>query len=196
LTQSHLTDDAGLASAFKEVKGERSAHFDPLPDTEVGSQDKSGGTDVDRHRPFPRSKVGAVYVIALLLALALFTLHIVVILDVAGELIGSEPWLLAHFGHHAGKAVLLGCFIVLFTAHLVEVAAWGLFLRWTRLFSSLLAGIYFSATSATTLGFGDVVLPKPWRQLGPLIAIHGVLLFGCSTAFLFVILERVWAQHL
>jgi len=54
----------------------------------------------------------------------------------------------------------------------------------------------FSATSVTTLGYGDIVLPKPWRQLGPLIAIHGVLLFGCSTAFLFVILQRVWEQHL
>jgi hypothetical protein len=59
-----------------------------------------------------------------------------------------------------------------------------------------MAGIYFSATSATTLGYGDVVLSRPWRQLGPLIAIHGVLLFGCSTAFLFVILQHVWEQHL
>ena len=118
------------------------------------------------------------------------------ILEVAGELIGREAWLLAHLGHLIGKAVLLGCFFVLFAAHLVEAAAWGLFLRWTRLCSSALEGIYFSATSTTTLGFGDVVLPKPWRQIGPLIAIHGVLLFGCSTAFLFVILQHVWERHL
>ncbi|MBK1722601.1 hypothetical protein CKO23_10120 [Thiocystis violacea] len=133
---------------------------------------------------------------ALLLALLLFSFHVVVILDVAGELIGHKVWLLAHVGSYTGKAILLGCFFLLFTAHLIEAAAWGLFLRWTRLFSSVLEGIYFSATSATTLGYGDVVLPTPWRQLGPLIAIHGVLLFGCSTAFLFVVLHYVWAQHL
>jgi hypothetical protein len=48
----------------------------------------------------------------------------------------------------------------------------------------------------TTLGYGDVTLPPPWRQLGPLLAISGVLKFGCSSAFLFVVMQAVWAQHL
>jgi hypothetical protein len=43
--------------------------------------------------------------------------------------------------------------------------------------------------NSSTLG-----IRNPWRHLGTLIAITGVLMFGCSTAFLFVILQAVW-QH-
>ncbi|NEX20954.1 two pore domain potassium channel family protein [Thiorhodococcus mannitoliphagus] len=196
LTETPVIDGAGLTPALKETKGEPSKQTASLPDTERGRQDPSGGTNLDRNRPFPPSKPGSVYLLALLLALLLFSFHVVVILDVVGELFGHEAWLLAHLSRLAGEAALLGCFFVLFAAHFIEAAAWGLFLRWTRLFPSTLEGIYFAATSATTLGYGDVVLPRPWRQLGPLIAIHGVLLFGCSTAFLFVILQHVWAQQL
>jgi hypothetical protein len=196
LTQTHLTDDAGLAPALQEVKGERSGHFDPLPDTEVGRQDKSGGTKVDRHRLFSRGKIGGVYVFALLLALALFLLHVVVIFDVAGELMGHKAWLLARFGQHSGKTVVLGCFFVLFTAHVLEAAAWGLFLRGARILPSVTDGIYFTAASITTLGYGDVLLKHPWRHLATLIAITGVLMFGCSTAFLFLVLQDVWQLHL
>ena len=69
-----------------------------------------------------------------------------------------------------------------------------LFLRWTRLLPSITDGIYFTAASITTLGYGDIPLKSPWRHLGTLIAITGVLMFGCSTAFLFVILQAVWKQ--
>ena len=78
---------------------------------------------------------------------------------------------------------------------LAEAAAWGLFLRWTRLIPSLTEGIYFTAATITTLGYGDILLKYPWRHLGTLIAITGVLMFGCSTAFLFVLLQDVWVHH-
>ena len=55
-------------------------------------------------------------------------------------------------------------------------------------------GWYFAGVSHTTLGYGDVVLSKPWRSLGPICAINGLLTFGCSTAFLFLVLQMIW-QH-
>jgi hypothetical protein len=76
----------------------------------------------------------------------------------------------------------------------IDAAAWGLFLRWTQVLSSITEGVYFSAASITTLGYGDILLTYPWRHLGTLTAITGVLMFGCSTAFLFVILQTV-RQH-
>jgi hypothetical protein len=42
----------------------------------------------------------------------------------------------------------------------------------------------------------DVVLPPPWRVIGSLIAITALLKFGCSTAFLFVVIQDVWMRHL
>jgi hypothetical protein len=147
--------------------------------------------------PRRHHRVRRVYVLALLLALGLFYFHVVVIFDVAGEMLRHQPWFISHLGAQTtGKTIILGCFMVLFAAHLVEAAAWGVFLSWTRLSSSITEGFYFTAASITTLGYGDVVLPSPWRHLGPLVAISGVLMFGCSTAFLFVVMQAVWMRHL
>jgi hypothetical protein len=149
------------------------------------------------NRAEPRRAVRRVYSLALLLAIGLFYFHVVVIFDVAGKIIQYQTWLIDHLGPHtAGKAIILGCFLLLFAAHLSEVVAWGLFLRWTRLAASVTEGFYFTAASITTLGYGDVVLPSPWRHLGPLAAISGVLMFGCSGAFLFVVMQSAWERHL
>ena len=138
-----------------------------------------------------------VHLLALLLVLGLFFFHTVVLFDVAGLLIHSQARLVELLGQHRiGKTVILACFLILFAAHVAEAAAWGLFLRWQRLVPTFTEGLYFSAATITTLGYGDVVLPPPWRQIGPLIGIAGVLKFGCSTAFLFVLMQGVWQRHL
>jgi hypothetical protein len=112
-------------------------------------------------------------------------------------LVRVQPSIEEHLGQHwIGKTIILGCFFVLFVAHLAEAAAYGLFLRWNRLVPSFSEGLYFAAATITALGYGDVVLPPPWRQLGPLVAVAGLLTFGCSTAFLFVIMQTVWNFHL
>jgi zinc transporter len=194
--ETHLRDNAGLTPAVKAVKEEPGKQPAPLIGMQIGRQDKSGGTKSDRHRTVSRSKIVGIHVFSLLLALALFLFHVVVIIDVAGELIRRETWMLAHFGQHAGKSALLGCFFLLFFAHLAEAVAWGLFLRGARLLPSVTEGVYFTAVSLTTLGYGDVVLKYPWRHIGTMIAITGVLTFGCSTAFLFLVLQEVWKLHI
>ena len=126
----------------------------------------------------------------------LFYFHVVVIFDVIAEMHRFKPWMLEHLGaRHTGVILLLGSFFALLLAHIAEAAAWGLFLYRSRLLKPRITdGIYFTATSITTLGYGDILLSYPWRHLGTLIAITGVLMFGCSTAFLFVVLQDVW-QH-
>jgi zinc transporter len=126
--------DAGLTPDVKVATEGPSKHIDPLPDIALARQDQSGGKNVQKHRTFSRSKVVGVYVFALLLALVLFLFHVVVIIDVAGELIRREAWLLANFGQYAGEVSLLGCFLLLFLAHFAETAAWGAFFRWAGLF--------------------------------------------------------------
>jgi len=150
---------------------------------------------LERDRLFSRSRIGGIYGFSVLLALVLFYFHVVVIFDVIAEMLRFKAWMLEHLGpKHTGKILLLGCFFALMLAHVAEAAVWGLFLRWTRLLPSITDGIYFTAVSITTLGYGDILLKYPWRHLGTLIAITGVLMFGCSTAFLFVVLQAVW-QH-
>ena len=150
---------------------------------------------MDKDHFVSRSRIGGIYGFAVLLALVLFYLHVMVIFDVIGEMLRFKPWMLEHLGpKHTGKILLLVIFFTLMLAHVAEAAIWGLFLRGTQLLPRITEGIYFSATSSTTLGYGDILLKYPWRHLGTLIAITGVLMFGCSTAFLFVVLQDVW-QH-
>jgi len=54
------------------------------------------------------------------------------------------------------------------------------------------AAFYFSGTTYTTVGYGDVVLAKPWRLLGPLEGLISVLMCGLSTGYFFVIVSRLY----
>lgn len=56
------------------------------------------------------------------------------------------------------------------------------------------SALYFSATSFTTLGYGDVVLDPKWRLFGAIERANGLLLFGWSTAFRMRALEHDWLE--
>ncbi|EKO3629113.1 MAG: ion channel [Vibrio metschnikovii] len=147
-------------------------------------------SNIKSFKPFSIAKI---YLLAVLLVFSLFYVHAWLIFDVAGDFLRAHPWFIEHFSpSYAGKIIILCCFMILFFAHLLEVIGWGIFLRWAGLVSSVTEGLYFVGTSISTLGYGDVVLTKPWRQIGPIIAIAGVLKFGCSTAFLFFVIQTVW----
>jgi voltage-gated potassium channel len=53
------------------------------------------------------------------------------------------------------------------------------------------SAIYFSASSYSTVGYGDVTLPPTWRILGPLESMVGVVMSGVSVGLLFAILTRL-----
>ena len=38
------------------------------------------------------------------------------------------------------------------------------------------SSLYFSGVTYTTLGYGDLVLPKEWRLLGPVQGLTGILI--------------------
>jgi hypothetical protein len=74
--------------------------------------------------------------------------------------------------------------------HLLQILLWATFYR-LRCFRSWESCFYFSATSYSTVGYGDVVLPPVWRLLGPVEAIMGVLMCGISVSALFAIATRL-----
>jgi Ion channel len=137
-----------------------------------------------------------VFSMALVLAAGVFLFHTGVLFEVADHMIAAHALLTDNYGPAiAGRALLLATFLVLFITHVIEAATWGLFLWRKGLMPTFTDSVYFSATSITALGYGDVILPSPWRMLGPLVAISGTLMFGCSTAFLFLVLQKVWVQQ-
>jgi voltage-gated potassium channel len=85
---------------------------------------------------------------------------------------------------------------VLLLLHFVEAGIWAAFYRVSGLLPEFETAVYFSITSYTTVGYGDVVLPPPWRVLGPMEAAVGILMFGWSTAMIVAAITRIAANHL
>jgi voltage-gated potassium channel len=93
-------------------------------------------------------------------------------------------------------AVLLIAQLVsaLLLLHLAEAVVWALFFVLVSALPDVETGAYFSLTSYTTVGYGDVVLPEPWRLLGPLEAAVGVLMLGWSTGILVAVIGMMYRQ--
>jgi hypothetical protein len=74
--------------------------------------------------------------------------------------------------------------------HISQIVLWAGFYRWSS-FPSWESAFYFSTTSYSTVGYGDLVLPPEWRNLGPLESVTGVLMCGLSASFLFAVVTRL-----
>jgi hypothetical protein len=77
--------------------------------------------------------------------------------------------------------------------HLAEIAVWALFYWWQRGLPDAESSFYFSAVTYTTVGYGDLVLPKEWRLLGAVEGLTGILMCGWSTGSFFAIVSRMLA---
>jgi Ion channel len=75
--------------------------------------------------------------------------------------------------------------------HLAEIAVWGLFYLWRGCMPDAETAFYFSGVTYTTIGYGDVVLAKPWRVLGPIEGLMGILMCGLSTGYFFTVLSYI-----
>ena len=81
----------------------------------------------------------------------------------------------------------LAAFVLwLFLATIIEVWSWAILYVALDAFQSIETAVYFSTVTFTTLGFGDIVLEDEWRLLSAFEAANGLLMFGWSTALVFV----------
>ena len=97
--------------------------------------------------------------------------------------------------------VVLGCFV----AHTVEIWLYAiayLLLDLTALGS--LKGqveeqfadfLYFSATSYSTLGIGDVYPTGVFRLISGIESVNGLFLIAWSTSFTYFVMNRLWPLH-
>ena len=74
--------------------------------------------------------------------------------------------------------------------HGLAILLWAGFYR-SRCFPSWEIAFYFSSSSYSTVGYGDVVIPPAWRLLGPLESVTGVLMCGISISVLFALVTRL-----
>ncbi|MGA7415043.1 MAG: potassium channel family protein [Bryobacteraceae bacterium] len=79
--------------------------------------------------------------------------------------------------------------------HLVEISVWGCFYLWRGCMPDAEAAFYFSGVTYTTIGYGDVVLAKPWRMLGPTEGLMGILMCGLSAGYLFAVTSHIYQSR-
>ena len=137
------------------------------------------------------SMLTEISVAALIVSICLL-LHVAVLLLMAESLLRRREYL-----ERKGKRVAVGILmILLFSAimllHTIETGLWAVFYYSRGLFKDFETCLYFSLTSYTTIGYGDVLLPQRWRLLGALEGISGVLLCGVSTAFIFAVMRAIF----
>ncbi|MEO1659146.1 MAG: potassium channel family protein [Pseudomonadota bacterium] len=84
----------------------------------------------------------------------------------------------------------------LIAAHTASVAVWAAIFLATEVSLTWEGGLYFALTTYTTLGFGDVLAPQPWRLLPGFASLNGLLLFGLSAAVLVDSAARLRRRHL
>jgi Ion channel len=96
------------------------------------------------------------------------------------------------FRHAIRFVIGLACWLILI--HSIEISVWGLFYFWRGCLPNFVDALYFSGTTYTTAGDGDLVLPKTWRMLAPLEALTGILMCGISAGLFFAVISR-WISN-
>src|SRR5689334_21089463 len=136
------------------------------------------------------------------ISVAALIVAVCLLLHVAGLLLMPE-WLLRYrpYLERKGARITFGILMILLFAgimllHTVETGLWAGFYYTRELFQNFETSLYFSLTSYTTIGYGDVLLPQRWRLLGAIEGISGVLLCGLSTAFIFAIVSVILQMRL
>jgi hypothetical protein len=90
--------------------------------------------------------------------------------------------------------LLVVLFLFIFALHAIEMYVWAVAFWFVGALPTFGEAVYFSVSSYTTVGYGDVVLGPEWRTLGAAEAAVGVLLFGWSTALLFLVIQRLYQR--
>ncbi|MCP4781164.1 MAG: two pore domain potassium channel family protein [Hyphomicrobium sp.] len=94
------------------------------------------------------------------------------------------------------STLLLSYFVLwLFVATIIEVWAWAMLYRLIGAVGSTEEALYFSTTTFTTLGFGDITLDDQWRLLSSFEGANGLLMFGWSTALIFAAVQKVYGYE-
>jgi hypothetical protein len=81
---------------------------------------------------------------------------------------------------------------VLLVIHAVEITVWALFYLWWECLPDAESAFYFSGVTYATIGYGEVVLPKPWRMLAPIEGLTGILMCGLSAGLFVALANRIF----
>ena len=91
----------------------------------------------------------------------------------------------------APVAILLTATIMIFVIHAAEIWLYALLYVLLGAIDSFEVALYFSTSTYSSVGYGDVVLGEDWRILGAIEGATGLIMIGWSTAFLVSLLGQL-----
>jgi voltage-gated potassium channel Kch len=80
--------------------------------------------------------------------------------------------------------VLSAVMLLLALGNFLQIGIWAALFMLIGEFGDFETALYHSGVNFVTLGYGDIVMSKRWRLLGPIEAANGILMFGVSTALI------------
>lgn len=121
-------------------------------------------------------------------------IHAVILNALMDLLEKSGPLAYKHFRRNWKTPLLVLTVLGTFFAHILQIWLWaGFYLLFTDL-NGLEEALYFSTSTFTTVGFGDLVLDEEWRLTSSFQSANGFILFGWSTAFIFEVMSKLYRQ--
>jgi len=120
-----------------------------------------------------------------------------VIIQIAG--LAVLIWIMRlRAGRYAGLAyvlqqlgVILAVVMGLFLVHALQIWIYAVFYLVIGAFETLETALYFSTSSFTTVGYGEIFMAPPWRIVSAIQSANGFLVLGWSTVFLITVLSRL-----
>ena len=94
-------------------------------------------------------------------------------------------------GFLTGMRPLIVATVAMLLGTLMQIALWGCLFLWLGEFEQAYDAIYHSAVNFSSLGYGDIVMSRERKLLGPLEAVNGVLMLGMSAATLMAIVQHM-----
>ena len=93
----------------------------------------------------------------------------------AKQPLGERPYVEAY-------ATLVRIMVLLLFAGMLQMAAWAFLYRMLGQFEDFEEALYFSGVTFTSLGYGDLTLPRRLRILSAMEAADGLMMFGVISA--------------
>ncbi|MEF0941431.1 potassium channel family protein [Rhizobium sp. BR 362] len=94
--------------------------------------------------------------------------------------------------HRRPTVVTVVWVVYLIVPIILDVCIWAAFYYLSSALPDLEDAVYFSTVTFTTVGYGDIVLGKEWRQIATFEAVNGWIIFGWATALMMAVIQRLY----